>query len=478
MIPGHACPVRKDLTLKSRTQSLPAPSTGCDIVSLPEPDVVPQLEDTPSMRLAKSYMNYSTQIDVPMLSRSQSHSPPNASKRFDLDRLFHRSRMSATEGRPVSRAESEHSEDSRAASSTNLKNTMLKLSNAMAQSTRVEQTLRRDSMQKQLRLLVVGQRTSTVIKRIRFALSEPPTVEELERARKRIVPYVVSELLALSNSLKDTTLTSENMQRLTATHILERFDTGASADVQVSSAVKNSARTIWASEHVQAGMRNIDRLTTSAYFLKALPRVLDPHYQPTLTDLIKIHEDEFYITEATAITGGIHVNMIDAPQPKIRRLVRHFEDADAFLLCLDLSTYTHYSEHSQDNEIERALKTFRQSCKSSKVHNKPIILLMYNAAIFRRKLAVAPFHEHFADCKDAKTYDDIIQWLLKYVRKKLQHTQPIIHHCAEDDAEDDSTIAFFESSISELPQMITCVKTIDELVGSGPSGIWTIRRRR
>ena len=316
---------------------------------------------------------------------------------------------------------------------------------------------------KRLRIVAYGQHPATLVKRLRYAISGPPSAEEIEQGRRQIIPYVVGQLLAFSKTLENTMLTSENMMRLAYTQDLEFFESDGEPDWIVSQSVFQAALSIWNSNHVQECFKVIDQETPVAYFMRATQRIMHPHYTPSITDMVKIRNEPRTVTEANLVIDDVQVDLIDVPQPKLRKLIRHHEDANAFLVCLNLSTYNQYSYDSNQNDLERTMNRFRRNCRPSKLSGKPVLLLMYNTGAFRRKLTVAPLRDHFEDCKKIKSYDDAVKWVLKRFRAGLHETQRLLHHFSEDDADDDSTVPFFKQSVALLPQFLNCARMMDEL---------------
>lgn len=449
-------------------------------VELPTPlsDSVIDDDETPTIRLANSLIAISPRVDMPAMIKSRSYSSPAPAKKFDFDWPFTRSRSQAGFHRPGSRA-STGSHDSTVKSSVTLKNTMLKLSNALAQSMRVDQALKQDSLtkDKHLRILALGQHPATTVKRLRFSMADPPTPKELSQARLSIVPYVIRELLSLSEAMVDKALTRDNMRRLAHTQILESFESEGGPKWSVSASVYESALSIWQTSHVQSCFKLIDQEATRAYFLKAIPRVMHPHYTPSTTDVIKMSDKPQCVTEAKLIIDDMYVDLVDVPQPKLRRLFRHYEDADAFLLCLDLSTYNQYSEDNEVNELQQALRAFKKSCGSPRLSKTPVFLLMRNTGSFRRKLAKSPLEKHFPNCKDVKTFDDSIKWLLKHFQSYLRSSQLLWHHCAYDDTEDDSTVDFVRDCVMRLPQILSLNKNVDDLLGGDRPVVYLTKKQ-
>ncbi|KPI45300.1 Guanine nucleotide-binding protein alpha-16 subunit [Cyphellophora attinorum] len=446
-LPVESDPV--ELPVESNIVELP---DGSSIVELPVPDEETDEDETATIKLGERLMAITGPVDLPSFLEPRTRDPAAKTKKLTLHRLFLRPRSLGSPRRPPGQANaSGHAPI--IGSGAILKDTTL--------SPRLSQSVRAED--RQLRILAMGQDPPATIKRLRFALSHPPTNAELAQERLEIVPYLVRALLSLSKSLDTPPLTEQNMLRLACTQELEFFESDGSPDWIVSQSIYRAALSLY-----QDFLRMIDQEAPGAYFVKATPRIMHPHFIPSQADIIRHKSANRCVTEAKFVIDGISVELFDVPQPKLARFIRHHEDVDALLFCLDLSTYDMYPKGSQHNQVEVALRELKARCRSRKLSNTPVLVLLRNSGSFRRKLVASPLHNHFPSCtRKPKSYDEALIWLQKHVKDHLQTSQTMLLHCAYDDTDDDSIISFFEESVIKLSQILASQRTMNELIDEG-----------
>lgn len=349
---------------------------------------------------------------------------------------------------------------------------MLKLSNSITQSARVDSLIKRDASQQQrhLKLLAIGQRPTSTIKRLRFSLASPPQPEEVERYRRAIVPSAVKSLLSLAEYVGNTVALFDIIKRQSDIQVLESFLESGGPVFEVSPEIHKAAMSLWTSPRVQECFKQTNQDCPSAYFLRAMERTLRPDYEPTVIDVIKADDDQkAAATQAKMTFDDILVDVIDAPQPKVHRLTSHFDDIDGFMLSLDLSTYDQYADGEKVNALDYSIQRIKRQCKTSSSAHKPVVLIMYNLAAFRRKIATSPLTRHFPECRDAKDFNTAKAFILQRCRNALHSGQAVFFHYAEDDAEDPTTAEFFKDTILQLPDLIQCSKNLDAYLGITPN---------
>lgn len=422
-------------------------------------------DDTASTKLAADLMSFPPPSELQPVSRPASK--VGFIKKFDLERLSLKATFYEHGFRSLSRSSSLGTQELQEKSPVTLKHSMLKLTNSMAQSARVDSLIKRDASQREryVRLLAVGQRPTSAIKRLHYALTSPPQADEIERCRRVLVPSAVRSLLALAEHVGNKIALFDIIKRQTDIQALESFVEHDGPTWEVTRKVSKAAMSLWRSPRVQEYYKQMQQGDQSAYFLRATERILQPIYKPTLTDMIKTNEEHTAAaTEVKMTVDDITVDIIDAPSPKLSRLMRHFEDADAYLLTLDLSTYDQYADDSTTNLLSRAISSISSRWKINRQSN-PVLLILYNAAIFRRKLPTSPLATHFPSYRGARDFDSAKEHIRACCRKMLKPEQAVFHHYSEDDAEDPATIEFFKESVRELPQLIMCVRNFDEYLG-------------
>lgn len=199
-------------------------------------------------------------------------------------------------------------------------------------------------------------------------------------------------------------------------------------------------------------------------------RTLRPDYEPTVIDVIKADDDQkAAATQAKMTFDDILVDVIDAPQPKVQRLTSHFDDIDGFMLSLDLSTYDQYADGETINALDQTIRRIKRQCKTTSSAHKPVVLIMYNLAVFRRKIATSPLAKHFSECRGVKDLNTAKAFILQRCRNSLHSGQAVFFHYAEDDAEDPTTPEFFKDTILQLPDLIQCSKNLDAYLGITPN---------
>lgn len=429
-------------------------------------------DDTASAKVAADLMSFPPPSGPQPTARSTSR--VSFIRKFDLDRLSLKANFYEHGFRTLSRSSSLGTHESQEQSPITLKSSMLRLSNSIAQSARVDSLIKRDASQRQrqLKILALGQRSTSTIKRLRFALASPPQPEEVERCRRVVVPSAVKSLLSLAEYVGNTVALFHIIKRQSDIQVLESFIEQGGPTWEVTPHIHNAAMSLWTSPRVQECFKQLNQECSSAYFLRATERILQPDYEPTVTDVIKADEDQkAAATQAKMTIDDLLVDIIDAPQPKLQRLTSHFDDTDGYLLSLDLSTYDQYADDPKINALEHTLRSIKRQCKNSASAYKPVILIMYNAAAFRRKIAGSPLTKHFPDYRGAKDFNSAKEFILQRCRKVLHPEQSVFHHYSEDDSEDPSTVEFFKDTVQELPHLIACSKNLDQYLGISPTHV-------
>lgn len=382
-------------------------------------------------------------------------------KKFDLDKLFTKSDRDDKDWRPTSSSSVGGQVSDNL--STLSKSPPPRRSNSLIPAIRVDKLMKKDSARHDahVKILALGMKPWKLVKQVRYASAAPPTPADFERYRQRIVENVVRTLLAVIGKVSSHTLTADNIQLLAATQTLSAFAEAGGPKWTVSEEASKAAKIIWSSNSVQACLLGVGEV--DVYYLRATERIMEIHYRPTIADIIKVDEEPTTMSAASFYIDNIEVELFHTPQAKVMRLIHHHEDADAIVFCLDLSTYDHYPEDSGRNAIEQCLSASKQNLKFSSSASKPVFLMFTNAASFRRKIMVSPFQKHFPS-SGAKDFESAVAYLVRRFRQTF-NCDILYHHCANDDAEDDSVVEFFQKSVRELPNLLTCVKAMDELVG-------------
>jgi hypothetical protein len=418
-------------------------------------------------------MTYTIPTEGPVAAKSSSRT--NFMKLFASERLKMKSNVYES-GRSISRSSSLDSAESTEQASATLRNTMLRISTSLAQSARVESMIKRDANERQnhLRLVAVGQRPASIMKQLRYALANMPNAEEIQQSRRVIVCSAVKSLLAVVEIIK----------RQPSIQLLESFLADCGPSWEVTPAIKKAASSIWSSKAVQEYIKTIDHDSNAAFFLRATERIISDTYEPTLTDIIKAEERPNTAMEFKFAVDDVYVELVNAPQPKIKKLINPYDVAEAFLWTLDLSTYDQYEADCTKSQLQTAIDGFARICSRSS-RSKPVVLVMYNTATFRRKIISSPLAAHLtpsgnrkmssaSTLRDFSASKDLI---LDKCRGTMYPEQTLRFHFAEDDAEDVTTPEFFKKHMAELPYVIWTVNSIEREMGIGSSSRPSSRRR-
>jgi G-protein alpha subunit len=188
---------------------------------------------------------------------------------------------------------------------------------------------------------------------------------------------------------------------------------------------------------------------------------MDPRYQPTMTDIVRAPEHLRNLRETKLTVNDLRVDLIEVPQCKLRRIIHQFDQVDACLFSLDLSSYDVYGEDSPGcNRLEQSLRFFKAIARSGHFACTPIFLCCVNFKELRRKLATSPLSIHFPNYAGVNDATAVAKFVLERCQQVVTPDQDLFHHVAEDDAEDQSTIRFFEEKAASLPATACLNKTM------------------
>jgi hypothetical protein len=338
--------------------------------------------------------------------------------------------------------------------------------------------------QNHLRLVAVGQRPASIMKQLRYALANKPNAEEIQQSRQVIVSSAVKNLLAVVEHVGNTRALFEIIKRQPSIQLLESFLADCGPAFEVTPAVKRAASSIWSSKAVQEYIKSIDHDSNAAFFLRATERIISDTYEPTLTDITKADERPNTAMELKFAVDDVYVELVNAPQPKIKKLINPYDVAEAFLWTLDLSTYDQYEAGSTTSQLQTAINGFSRICSRSS-RSKPVVLVMYNTAAFRRKIISSPLAAHLSPLEGRKVsnatasrdFSSSKDMVLDSCRSTMYPEQTLRYHFAEDDAEDATTAEFFKKHAAELPYVIWTVNSIEREMGIGGSSRPSSRRR-
>lgn len=188
---------------------------------------------------------------------------------------------------------------------------------------------------------------------------------------------------------------------------------------------------------------------------------MDPDYTPNRTDLIRAPEKLTTIRETSLAMDDLYAKLIEVPHGKLGRIIHQFDDVDACLFSIDLASYDRYhGEDNQYNVLETSIRLFKGICMSAFLNAKPILLVFVNTSTFRRKLTTCPLSIHFPGYKGGVDGDTSMAFLVRRCKRATAPHQELFVHFAEDDAEDVSTVQFFQKRISRVPATAYVMKAL------------------
>ncbi|KAF7313396.1 hypothetical protein HMN09_00495400 [Mycena chlorophos] len=136
------------------------------------------------------------------------------------------------------------------------------------------------------------------------------------------------------------------------------------------------------------------------YFFTDLPRLFDPQYVPTESDIVHTRARTIGITETTFKLREHEMLMVDVGGQKSerRKWIHCFQDVTSILFLVSLSGYDQCLVEDRDaNQMQDAMTIWDSICHSQWFKQTSIILFLNKDDLFQQKIKTSPIKTFFPD---------------------------------------------------------------------------------
>jgi len=131
-------------------------------------------------------------------------------------------------------------------------------------------------------------------------------------------------------------------------------------------------------------------IDSAAYYITHVKRILDPTYQPSEDDVLRVRIQTTGIIETSFMVDNKKFIMVDVggQRSERKKWVHCFEDVLGVLFCVGISEFDkNLYEDNQTNRMHEAKKLFHEICQSKWFTQTGMILFLNKDDLFRQKIA-------------------------------------------------------------------------------------------
>lgn len=269
-----------------------------------------------------------------------------------------------------------------------------------------EMDKRQKEMDKEFKILLLGageSGKSTIFKQVRILRSKGYDNQELQRLKYNIYSYVTVNMGRLANAAYNNGFEvgpekEDRAQKIRLIDDLVAFgmdfqDFPFSLGRDITALWKDpgikKAFDIRAQFHMDDGFE---------YFMKQLPRLLDPKYTPTIEDILNLRQKTIGIVELQFEYMEHTFKFLDVAGQRTERKkwLNQFESISAVVYVVSLSDYNQtLMEDNKTNRMEEALTLFETTLSNPAFKNAPVVLFFNKKDLFERKLKKFPLSDYF-----------------------------------------------------------------------------------
>ncbi|KIY00702.1 uncharacterized protein Z520_03367 [Fonsecaea multimorphosa CBS 102226] len=384
------------------------------------------------------------------------------SKTFDFDGLLLRHKIYQNTFRSMLRRANSPTEERtgekgqrRALSDTPL----IQLKSTARDSAKIDLKLKQDArrLSKEVKILAVGDKhgRSAIVKQMRQRYGRPYSDSEVEQYRQSITSLAIKALVAILDYVKD--IGNGLVSQISRDHadIIREFAESGTPDWKVPVGLAGSVKHIWNNWHVQQAFSVMQQHGQTAYYLNTIERICQADYTPSHMDIIRAPEAIDTMKETELIMNSSTLRIIEINEQYAVKIISQFADVQFCLFAIDLTCYDRYRDDAErSNELLERLSDLKSIVRSVHFTKSIILLILTNAAAFRKRIAISPMKSHFEDYNGGNDVNAATKYILKRCKQVNRLDLPLFWHiydCAVDEGEAEAMDHFFMQSAASVP---------------------------
>ncbi|KAH0837036.1 hypothetical protein AYO21_08839 [Fonsecaea monophora] len=383
------------------------------------------------------------------------------SRTFDFDGLLLRHRIYQNTFRSMLRRANSPTEDRtgekgqrRALSDTPL----FQLKSTARDSAKIDLRLKQDArkLSREVKILAVGDKhgRSAIVKQMRQRYGQPFSESEVEQYRQSITCLSLKALVAILDYVKDIGNGLVSQASRDHADIIRDFAESGGPDWQVPVQLAGSVKHIWNNWHVRQAFSVMQQHGQTAYYLNAIERICQADYTPSNMDIIRAPEAIDTMKETELTMNSSTLRIIELKEQSAMKIISQFADVQFCLFAIDLTCYDRYLDHThRSNVLLERLQDLKVICRSEYFSKSIILLVLTNAAAFKKRIATSPMKSHFEDYKGGNDVNAATKYILKRCKQANKLDLPLFWHiydCAVDQGEAEAMDHFFMQSAASI----------------------------
>jgi len=156
-------------------------------------------------------------------------------------------------------------------------------------------------------------------------------------------------------------------------------------------------------------------IDSTEYYISNVRRILDPGYQPSEQDVLRVRIQTTGIIETSFMVDAKKFIMVDVggQRSERKKWVHCFEDVLGVLFCVGISEFDkNLYEDNQTNRMHEARKLFHEICQSKWFTQTAMILFLNKDDLFREKIAAGKsIVACYPDFPGPNTYEASIKFI-------------------------------------------------------------------
>lgn len=156
-------------------------------------------------------------------------------------------------------------------------------------------------------------------------------------------------------------------------------------------------------------------LDSAIYFFENLKRIKDPNYLPNVTDILRTRKQTSGIFDTKFQMEDLDVHLFDVggQRSERKKWIHCFDNVTAIIFCVSLSEYDQMLlESPTKNRLEESLNLFESVVNSMWFRRTAVILCLNKIDIFIEKLPNSPMEKYFPDYVGGANVNKAVKYIL------------------------------------------------------------------
>ncbi|KGO69270.1 Fungal G-protein, alpha subunit [Penicillium italicum] len=286
---------------------------------------------------------------------------------------------------------------------------------ALQRNSEVERHLKieRKNANKTYKILLLGageSGKSTVIKQMRILYSGGFSEGERRDTRAVIYDNMISAFKALLDIMSVENIGFGTDSAKPSADLITKTEPNDFAErSSLGEALSDAMRCLWMDSGFQIAVARSHDLPfheNMLYFYNSIDLVSTPGWIPCDQDFLQARFRTTGIAETTFKLGATNLRMVDVggQRSERKKWIHCFEDVSCMIFVAAISGYDQRTaEDPNANQMHEAFILFDLLVNSEHFKHTPIILFLNKIDIFKKKLAVSPLSQYYADFTGCNT---------------------------------------------------------------------------